>query len=164
MFRATHHPSSGAQNCNCSFWFYIRFWLPVAAMAEPSQRPVTTNVCKTRGCNSSFELLMMGGVSSETCWAIKKLWNNKFYYTVASCWFFKWILYNDARIHEHHVTNKAQCIKYFLINLGIKGLNVIGKTFLCVFYFFVTGRRPNDCVAIIWYVDVIINVVVSINP
>ena len=65
-----------------------------------------------------FELLMMGGVSPETCWAInpsnaelnpfchllallgahhilhlskvrvKKLWNNKFYYTFASCWFF----------------------------------------------------------------------------
>jgi len=24
-------------------------------------------VCKTRGCNYSFELLMMGGVSPETC-------------------------------------------------------------------------------------------------
>jgi len=35
-----------------------------------------------------FELLMMGGVSPETCWAIKKHWNNKLYYTFASCWFF----------------------------------------------------------------------------
>jgi len=35
-----------------------------------------------------FELLMMGGVLPETCRAIKKHWNNKFYYTVASCWFF----------------------------------------------------------------------------
>jgi len=34
-----------------------------------------------------FELLMMGGVSPETCSAIKKHWNNKFYYMVAS-WFF----------------------------------------------------------------------------
>jgi len=40
-----------------------------------------------------FELLMMGGVSSETCWAIKKHWNNKFFYTVASVWFFLWDLY-----------------------------------------------------------------------
>jgi len=23
---------------------------------------------------------MIGGVSTETCWAIKKHWNNKFYY------------------------------------------------------------------------------------
>ena len=41
-----------------------------------------------------FELLMMGGLSPETCWAIKKHWNNKFYYyTVASCWFFLRDLY-----------------------------------------------------------------------
>jgi len=33
---------------------------------------------------------MMGGVSPETCWAVKKHWNNKFFYTVASCWFFLW--------------------------------------------------------------------------
>jgi len=39
-----------------------------------------------------FDLLMMGGVSPETCWAIEKHWNNKFYYTAASCWFFLWIL------------------------------------------------------------------------
>jgi len=37
-----------------------------------------------------FELLIMGGVSPETCWEIKKHSNNKFYYTVASCWFFLW--------------------------------------------------------------------------
>ena len=34
-----------------------------------------------------FELLMMGGVS-ETCRASKEHWNNKFYNTVTSCWFF----------------------------------------------------------------------------
>jgi hypothetical protein len=38
MFRATRRPSSGAQNSNWSLWFYIRFWLPVAAaMAEWNQ-------------------------------------------------------------------------------------------------------------------------------
>ena len=43
------------KNCNCSLWFYIPFWLPVAAaMAEPSQRSASKNVCKTRGCNYSF--------------------------------------------------------------------------------------------------------------
>jgi transposase len=38
---------------------------------------------------------MMGDMSPETCWAIKKHWNNKFYYTVASCWFFLWDLMGD---------------------------------------------------------------------
>jgi hypothetical protein len=40
--------------------------------------------------------LMMSGVSPETCWAIKKHWNNTFYYTVASCWFFLWDLVVDS--------------------------------------------------------------------
>jgi len=35
-----------------------------------------------------FALLMMGDVSPEKCRAVQKHWNNKFYYTVASCWFF----------------------------------------------------------------------------
>jgi len=50
-----------------------------------------------------FELPMMSGVSLETCSAINKHWNNKFYYTVASCWLFLYDLYYDARIHEHQV-------------------------------------------------------------
>jgi hypothetical protein len=48
---------------------------------------------------------MMGGVSPETCWAIKKHWNNKFYYTVVSCWFFLWDIYYDTGIREHQETN-----------------------------------------------------------
>jgi len=55
---------------------------------------------------------MMGGVSLETRWTIKKYWTNKFYYTVASCWFFLWNLYYDARIREHQV--------YFYINVFLQ--------------------------------------------
>jgi hypothetical protein len=36
---------------------------------------------------------MMTGVSLETCWVIKKQWNNKFYYTVAPCWLFLYDLH-----------------------------------------------------------------------
>ena len=41
------------------------------------ERPATSttnnlHVCKIRGCWCSFELLMMGGVSPETCWASYK--------------------------------------------------------------------------------------------
>jgi len=39
-----------------------------------------------------IELLITGGVSLETCWAIKKHWNNKLYYMVASCWLFLLVL------------------------------------------------------------------------
>ena len=40
-------------------------------------RPTTLHVCKTRGCLCSFRLLMMGGVSPETCWASFKTRNYK---------------------------------------------------------------------------------------
>ena len=33
---------------------------------------------------------MMSGVPLETCWVFNKLWNNKFYYKAASCWYFYW--------------------------------------------------------------------------
>jgi hypothetical protein len=40
-------------------------------------RQPSTVLCKTRGCLCSFRLLMMGGVSPETCWASFKIRNNK---------------------------------------------------------------------------------------
>jgi hypothetical protein len=46
--------------------------------------------CWTCSCwtlSGSFRLLMMGGVSPETCWASHK-YETKFWYTVASCWIF----------------------------------------------------------------------------
>jgi hypothetical protein len=51
---------------------------------------------------------MMFSVSLKTCWAIKKHRNNKFYYTVASCWLFLHDLYYDAWIHECQVQAKIQ--------------------------------------------------------
>jgi hypothetical protein len=45
---------------------------------------------------------MLSGVSLETCWVFKKLWNNKFYYKAASCWYFYWVIY-DERIHEYQI-------------------------------------------------------------
>jgi hypothetical protein len=51
------------------------------------------------------ELLVMGGMYPETCWAIKKHWNNKFYYTVASCWFFLWVLRNLCYTVHNLITN-----------------------------------------------------------
>ena len=91
-WHTAHHQE--LKKCNCSLWFHIRFWLPAAAMAQPSQRqPATKNVCKTRGCNYTFWAPDDGRcVTRKTCWVIKKHWNNKFYYTVASCWLFLWDL------------------------------------------------------------------------
>jgi len=35
----------------------------------PTTHPTAFYIWKTRGCKCSFRLLMMGGVSPETCWA-----------------------------------------------------------------------------------------------
>jgi hypothetical protein len=42
----------------------------------------------TRGYKYSLELLMMSGVPLEKCSVFNKLWNNKFYYKAAFCWYF----------------------------------------------------------------------------
>jgi hypothetical protein len=54
----------------------------------PTTCPTTFYVWKTRGCQCSFRLLMMGSVSLETCWASYKYGIIKFWYIVASCWIF----------------------------------------------------------------------------
>jgi hypothetical protein len=45
-------------------------------------------VWKTRGCQCSFRLLIMGGVSPETCWALYKYGIIKLSYTIPSGFIF----------------------------------------------------------------------------
>jgi len=73
----------GCRTCRC--WMLsgsIRWQRPATA------RPTTFHICKTRCCLCSFRLLMMGGVSPETCWTSYKYGIIKFWYNVASCWVF----------------------------------------------------------------------------
>ena len=58
--------------------------LPDSVQQLHVQQPF--HVCKTKNCRCSFRLLMMGGVSPETCWASCKYEIKKCWYTVASCW------------------------------------------------------------------------------
>jgi len=107
VFRATHCPSSRAKTAlaasgssyveGCWTWSgtYCAWQRP------PTTHPTTFHVWRTRGCQCSFRLLMMGGVSPETCWALYKYELIKFWHMVASCWIFLYEFYNEARIHEH---------------------------------------------------------------
>ena len=79
---------------------------PLRWLSHCSNRQPLTCV-KPEAAITVFELLLVGGVSPETCWAVKKHWNNKFYCMVASCWFFLQDLCYYARIHEHHVSDKT---------------------------------------------------------
>jgi hypothetical protein len=56
---------------------------------------------------------MMAGVPPETCLAIKKHWNNKFRYTVASCWFFYGIY---ITMHES-MNIKLRKTQHFLLSV-----------------------------------------------
>ena len=64
----------GCWTCSCAW------------QRPPTTRPTTFDVWKTRGCQCSFRLLMMGGVLLEICWASRKYGIIKFWYVVASCW------------------------------------------------------------------------------
>ena len=85
VFRAAYRSSSGAPNYLQPL-VYIPMWWP--AVVQAGQRPLTTTwVYKPQAANS-LELLMMSGMPLETRWAFNKVWNNKFYYKVATCWLF----------------------------------------------------------------------------
>jgi len=108
------------ETCWASYKYgIIKFWYIVASfwtcswwtlsgtlcLSPPTARPTTFHVWKTRGCKCSFRLLMMGGVSSETCSASCKYGIIKFWYIVASCWIILYEFYYDVRTYEHQLCN-----------------------------------------------------------
>jgi len=62
--------------------------LPIVYNVTMQKLYLLIAVWKNRGCQCSFRLLMMGGVSPETCWASYKYGIINFWYIVASCWIF----------------------------------------------------------------------------
>ena len=77
--------------------FFIRVELLDVQMVDVVRLCLTTStICtsnnssrmKNKSCQCSFRLLMMGGVSPETCWASYKYGKIKFWYSVATCWIF----------------------------------------------------------------------------
>jgi hypothetical protein len=80
MFRAAHRSSSGVLNWICSLWCIC----PYDDSAHSALATAGHHMgIYTRGCKYSLQLLIMSGVPLKTCWAFKKLWNNKFYYKAA---------------------------------------------------------------------------------
>jgi len=65
-----------------------------ARQHPPSTCPTTFHIWKTRGCQCSFRLLMMGSVLPKTCWASYKYGIIKFWYIVVSCLIFFFMNYN----------------------------------------------------------------------
>jgi len=86
----------------CSWWTLSGTYS--AWQRPPPTRPTTFHAWKTRDCQWSFRLLIMGSVSPETFWASYKYEIIKFWYIVAYCWIFLYEFYYDAQIHEHPIS------------------------------------------------------------
>jgi hypothetical protein len=104
MFRAFSRPSSGAHDCSYSLWLHLRIVVTVVLCSWSGRwTGPTTNTArlspryegKTRGCYCSHELLMMGGRTPETCWAVNKRQDNK----LKSCYIWLVIYLNCTVMH-----------------------------------------------------------------
>ena len=104
MFRAAHCPSSGAQNCTSSLWFCIRETL--LDIEVVGQRPATSTSNNLSHMQNQRLLVQFwapddGRRVARNMLSFIQLWNNKFWYTFASCWLFLYELYYDVRTHKH---------------------------------------------------------------
>jgi len=66
-----------------------------------------------------LELMMMSGMSFETCWAFNEQWNNKFYYKVASCWLFLPNIKGDSQNRFSSAVRFLFCITVVLMPIPI---------------------------------------------
>jgi len=78
------------------------------ALRPPTTRPTTFHVWKTRDCQCSFRLLMMGDVSPETCWASYKCGIINYWYIVASCWIFLYEFYKTKLPWNYRLSDQVQ--------------------------------------------------------
>jgi hypothetical protein len=75
-----HHQE--LNDCSGSLWFYLRIVVTVVPAGRPA-RPRTQHDChhdmnvKPQAATADIELLMMGGKTPETCWAVNKRQDNK---------------------------------------------------------------------------------------
>jgi hypothetical protein len=88
-WHTAHHQELKTALAPSGFAYVEGCWTVIAGhwQCPATTHPAAFHICKTRGYQCSFRLLMMGGVSPETCWASCK-YEIKFWYTVASCWIF----------------------------------------------------------------------------
>jgi hypothetical protein len=86
-------------DCSGSLWFYLRIVVMVVLCSWSGRpvRPRTTallpprSYCKPEAAVAVDRLLMMGGKTSETCWAVNKRQDNKLKNCYIRLWFI-WIV------------------------------------------------------------------------
>jgi hypothetical protein len=101
MFRGAHRSSSEDLNYICSLWFIYPCgdW-PLSRLSLDNGRSPHGYI--NQRLQTEFKV---PDDERETCWAFNKLWNNKFYYKAASCWYFYWVItmhgYMSIRYYPH---------------------------------------------------------------
>ena len=83
-------------------------------------RPTTFHVCKTRGYFCRFRLLMMGGVSPETCWASFKMRNNKNFDTLLHLVGFS--CKNSVILAYYYLTPLLSCFVAHIMEWSVFGI------------------------------------------
>ena len=100
FFLKAHHVSSGTPLIIGSSKLYLQplvympIWWPAFAKAEwaqPWQRPVAIRGYKSEAANTVWNSRWRAVCRSKHVEPLKKLWNNKFYYKAAPCWYFYWV-------------------------------------------------------------------------
>jgi hypothetical protein len=91
-----HHKE--LNDCSGSLWIYLRIVVIVVLLSWSGRpaRPRTHHYhhdtkVKPEAATAVMKLLMMGGKTPETCWAVNKRQDNKLK-NVASGWWFIWIV------------------------------------------------------------------------
>jgi hypothetical protein len=115
--------------------------------------PTTLNVCKTRGCRCNFRLLMMVGVSSETCWASHKC-EIKFWYTVSSCWIF-FVGYTMMHGSTNVKIHKLFPLSVFFLFQTIFGILALIQQWVLILG--ISFHSPFASVSFIYVADVTLN-------
>ena len=96
MFRGVYRSSSGALTVFAASGLHTHVLTGRSQVWVRTEFPLRLDFTLNQRLQIQLELLMMSGVPLETCSAFNERWNNKFYYTVASCWLF---LLSHTTIH-----------------------------------------------------------------
>ena len=107
----THHQE--LNDCSGSLWFYLRIVVTAVLCSWSGQLalPRTQHDChhdtkvKPEAAIAVIELLMMGGKTPETCWAVKKRQDNKLEnYCIWLVIYLNFIVYWHTKIHSVSIT------------------------------------------------------------
>jgi len=129
LFRAQHIPAHHQEldDCSGSLWFYLRIVVTVVLCKGTKVKP--------EAATAVIELLMMGGKTFKTCWAVNKRQNSK----LKNCCTWLVIYLNCTMMHG--LTNLKFSV-YVTINITLKSSRFFAKN-VGLFVFSMVERKKQ---------------------